>query len=120
MCYDSDHCTFCAPGYERVAKERVGCNKICCAVGSPGPFWYDRCFDECPAGFSSVLKAPHCWDLCVPYNQSYEGRMGLLTTVPTSDKRLRATSPMHAAIITGIEVIATIAQGVAEVASKRR
>ena len=57
---------------------------MCCTAGQPGPFWYDRCWAECPDGYESILKAPLCWDLCVPVGQQYAPYE--LSTVPFSDK----------------------------------
>ena len=60
--------------------------------------WYNRCFVECPSGFHSVLKAPTCWDLCVPNGHVYEYRE--MTHVPYSDKGVSEFS--HQALGGGI------------------
>jgi len=41
---------------------------LCCSPGGIPAFWYQKCFEDCPAGFTSVLKprTGGCWDLCVP------------------------------------------------------
>lgn len=86
-CYDSDTCFWgCAEGYESVVKPRglsAACGDFCCAVGSPGPFWYNACFFECPEGYKSILKSPTCWDLCVPIGQPYD--FSELSHLPVDD-----------------------------------
>ena len=92
VCYHSDKCFHeCAEGYEEVASawSVMTCDDLCCTAGRPGPFWFDRCWAECPEGYSSVLKAPMCWDLCVPNGQVYE--QWELTRAPYSDKGVSQT-----------------------------